>query len=561
VRGSQFFFYLLRCSTFHAEVHAKLLPLTSASYNSKDARPGCLENTRVALQQHLSDWANDDAPKLTTLWLNGMAGTGKSAISTTFAHIMADEGLLGATFFVDRQVAERTDIHRIVQSLAYDLAEGDHNRLSALWSALCAKPTIKDMPLREQVQALIRRPLDSTYSETLVIVIDGLDECVPSDGALLLSTLVEGLAGFPIKLLISSRNNQDIASRFAVIPHTAILLQEQPLEEVENDVRLYWEHSLDKMCPPGGDTDWRHAVSLDRLAELTGHLFIYATTILKIIKNVKHSRIEELTNLVGEANPSPEAAKRSLLNDLYFRILSQAVSDHDDTVNPKSVRRMREILQVVIFARHPLTRCALSQLLDMKTDELDAHLATLVSVLIVPDTTSADDVIRPLHQSFPDFVVQHAGRVHYDLIIDAATANAHFTEHCLARLNKDLHADMCHIRDPSLFNNEVKGLDVLLQLYIPLGLRYLCRFWTVHYLEYVRATGPQSEGPLGLDRFCQDHLLHWIELLSLIDGLSDALRLLPTLLAVLKVYLASPSPHHGRLTGQPYIPPCRTMTI
>jgi hypothetical protein len=506
----------------------------------------------VALQQHLSDWANDDAPKLTTLWLNGMAGTGKSAISTTFALNMAEEGLLGATFFIDRQVAERTDIHRIVQSLAYDLAEGDHNRLSALWSALCAKPTIKDMPLREQVQALIRRPLDSTYSETLVIVIDGLDECTTSDGTLLLSTLVDCFAGFPIKLLISSRNGRDIARRFAIIPHMPILLQEQPLEEVEKDIRLYWEHSLDELCPPSSDTDWRHVVSLDRLAELTGHLFIYATTILKMIQNVKHSRIEMLTNLVGRANPSPEAGKRSLLNDLYFCILSQAINNHDGTVNPKSVRRIRKILEVVIFARHPLTRCALSQLLDMKTDELDAHLATLVSVLIVPDTISADDVVRPLHQSFPDFVVQHAGRVHCDLIINAATANAHFTEHCLARLNKDLHTDMCHIRDPSLFNNEVKGLGVLLQLYVPLGLRYSCRFWTIHYLEYVRAAGRHSKGPLGLDRFCQDHLLHWIELLSLIDGLGDALRLLTTLLAALEVYLAIPSSTRRQLTDHSF---------
>jgi hypothetical protein len=491
----------------------------------------------VALQQQLSDWANDETAKLTTLWLNGMAGTGKSAISTTFAHNVADDGLLGATFFVDRQVAERTDIHRIVQSLAYDLAEGDHNRLRALWSALCAKPTIKEMPLREQVQALIRRPLDSTYSETLVIVIDGLDECTPSDGTLLLSTLVDCFAGFPIKLLISSRNDQDIARRFAIIPHMPILLQEQPLEEVQKDVRLYWEHSLDELCPPSSDAEWRHAVSLDRLVELTGYLFIYATTILKMIQNIKHSRIEELINLVGEANPSTEG-KHSLLNDLYFHILLQAVSDHNGTVNSKSVLRMRDILEVVIFARHPLTRCALSQLLTMKMDELDAHLATLVSVLIVPNTTSADDVVRPLHQSFPDFVVQHAGRVHCDLIIDTATANAHFTEHCLARLNKDLHMDMCHIRDPSLFNNEVKGLEVLIQLYIPSDLCYSCRFWTIHYLEYVRATGPQSKGPLGLDRFCQDHLLHWIELLSLIDGLSDALRLLPTLLAALEVYIA-----------------------
>jgi hypothetical protein len=63
------------------EVYDKLTPLKSATYNSRDARSWCLEGTRVALHRDLSAWAHDDAHELTTLWLNGMAGTGKSAIA------------------------------------------------------------------------------------------------------------------------------------------------------------------------------------------------------------------------------------------------------------------------------------------------------------------------------------------------------------------------------------------------------------------------------------------------------------------------------------------------
>jgi hypothetical protein len=490
------------------------------------------------LQKQLSDWANDGAPELTTLWLNGMAGTGKSAISTTFAQNMDDEGLLGATFFIDRQVADRTDPHRIVQSLAYDLAERDTNRLRALWSILRAKPTIKDMPLREQVQALIKRPLDGTHIEPLVIVVDGLDECALSNGAHLLSTLVDCLAGFQIKLLVSSRRDHDVARRFDIIPHTQILLQEQPIEEVEKDVRLYWEHSLDELCPPRGDANWRNSVSLDWLADLTGYLFIYATTILKMIQNVKHNRTEALTNVLGEANPSTEADKRNLLNDLYFHILSEAVSDYDGSVNPESVLRLRDILEVVIFARHPLTPRAVSELLKIDMHKLDGYLHALVSVLVIPDANSPDGVIRPLHQSFPDFVCQHGGRVHHDLAIEAATANIHLTEHCLARLDKDLHFDMCDIRDPSLFNVEVEDLDDRLRRYISSALRYSCEFWAVHYLQYVRASGPQREVPLGFLEFCNTHLLHWIELLSLINGLKNILHIMPALQPAFEVTIS-----------------------
>jgi hypothetical protein len=500
------------------------------------------------LQQELSDWVNDGAPGLTTLWLNGMAGTGKSAISTTFAQNMDDEGLLGATFFIDRQVADRTDPHRIVQSLAYDLAERDTGRLRALWSTLRAKPTIKEIPLREQVQALIKRPLDATCSETLVIVIDGLDECSPSDGIQLLSTLVACLAGFPIKLLVSSRRDQDIAGRFEIVPHTQILLQEQPVEELKEDVRLYWEHSLDELCPPRGDADWRHSVSLDRLADLTGHLFIYAATILKIVQNFRHNRVEELTKLLETSNNSIETDKRSVLNDLYLGILSRAASDYDGTVNPRSVHHLRNILEVVIFARHPLTSRALVQLLNIETDVLNGYLASLVSVLVIPDANHADGVIRPLHQSFPDFVCQHSGQVHHDLAINATTANVHLTKHCLARLNKELHFDMCDIRDPSLFNHEVEDLEDRLREHVSLALRYSCEFWPVHCLSCVSSVDLQSQVLLGLLEFCRNHLLHWIELLSLIDGLHIISRDISKLLSAFEVTLAISSQCFEQLT-------------
>jgi hypothetical protein len=495
------------------------------------------------LQKQLSDWANDGAPEITTLWLNGMAGTGKSAISTTFAQSIEDEGLLGATFFVDRQIAERTDPHRIVQSLAYDLAERDHDRLRALWSVLRAKPTIKEMQLREQVLTLIKKPLDATYTETMVIVIDGLDECAPSDGARLLSTLAACLAGFPIKLLVSSRSDRAIVESFELIPHTPIRLQERPADEVAEDVRLYWEHSLDELCRFRRVAGWRTYVSLDQLVQLTGQLFIYATTILNLIQSSKRNPIEELTALIAHSNlrvALTEMHEYSLLDNLYFRILKHAVSDDDGNVKPKHASRLGAILEVVIFARHPLTPRALSQLLDIDAYELDAYLATLVSVLVLPDATSSDGVIRPLHQSFPDFLCQQGGRVHNELAIDAGIANAHLTKHCLARLNKDLHIDMCDIRDPSLLNDEVHDLADRLKIHAPSALRYSCHSWVIHCLEYMRAAGAQSEVPIGLLEFCNIHLLHWIELLSLINGLNKILQVLPTLLTALEVNLVTP---------------------
>jgi hypothetical protein len=99
----------------------------------------------------LNDWANDNAQGLTTLWVNGMAGTGKTAIASTFATNMADQGVLGTAFFVDRQDAQRCDPSRIVQTIAYELAKNNHRQLEAMWTVLRSDPTFERLPFEKQV--------------------------------------------------------------------------------------------------------------------------------------------------------------------------------------------------------------------------------------------------------------------------------------------------------------------------------------------------------------------------------------------------------------------------
>jgi hypothetical protein len=502
------------------EVHEKLLPISSAKYNSKDARLGCLKDTRTSVLQELSTWANDDTPRLSTLWLNGMAGTGKSAISSTFAKDMDENGLLGASFFVDRQIADRRDPHRIVHSLAYDLAVHDYGRLRALWSSLCADPTIKEMQLKDQIKKLIQTPLNAACSQPLVILIDGLNECTPSDGARLLSTLAACLSDLPIRLLIASRRDLDIADTFSDMDPIEIRLQERPSHEVSRDVRRYWEHSLESLRVNCRPVKWRSLVSLDLLVDLTGPLFIYATTIIRIIEKARSNPIQKLQELLANAhsgiastNEVVELPRRNALEELYYQILRGAVDD-DGTVSPAYARQLHKILEVVIFARVPLTPVALSDLVSIDEDELHVYLGTLSSVLFVPDHTDAHGVIRPVHQSFPNFVLQQGGIVHSKLTMHAALAHKNLAEHCLFQLNKLLHYNMCNLNCASLFNHEVLDLQTRLDKHISTALRYSCRYWMAHWVEHLKTAVSQPQVPLGLDEFCGQHLLHWIEVLS-----------------------------------------------
>jgi hypothetical protein len=465
-----------------------------------------------------------------------MAGTGKSAISSTFARKMDEEGLLGASFFVDRQITDRRDPHRIVQSLAYDLAVRDHGRLRALWSSLCADPTIKEMQLKEQIKKLIQKPLDAACSQPLVILIDGLDECTPSDGARLLSTLAACLSKLPVRLFIASRGNLDIEEAFGVISPTEIRLQERPSHEVSKDVRRYWEHSLDSLCAKRRPVRWRSLVSLDLLVDLTGPLFIYATTIMRIIEKARSNPIQNLQELlgIGSTNAVAELPRRNALEELYYQILRGAVDD-DGVVSSIYARQLHKILEVVIFSRVPLTPAALSDLLSIDEDELRLYLGTLSSVLFVPNYTDAHGVISPVHQSFPDFVLLQGQQIHRELTLDATIAATHITELCLRQCNDHLHLDMCDIQNPSLFNNEIPDLKTRVASHISEALRYSCEFWAGHCLDFMRAAGSHCPLPSGLEKFSTTHLLHWVEVLSVIKGLDSVRRVLPELIAVMEV--------------------------
>jgi hypothetical protein len=311
------------------------------------------------------------------------------------------------------------------------------------------------------------------------------------------------------------------------------------------DVRLYWEHNLDELCRYKRPVpDWRSMISLEQVVELTGYLFIYATTILKIIWNTIANPIKKLRQLLelsragsGHAIAFVGPVNHKPLERLYIHILSEALKDDKGSVIAEYAHHLHDILELVIFAQAPITSHALSDLLDMDIDDVNAYLSRLSSVLVVPDATSIDGLVRPLHQSFPDFVRQRGHVVHPALTMHVYLAHKNVVERCIHQLNKLLHMNICHIQDPSLLNDEVLNLEIRLKKYVTVALRYSCRFWVTHCLKHIRAAGQQAQIPLGLDGFCATHLLHWVELLSLTGDLYAIRREMPELVLMVQVRL------------------------
>ncbi|KII90873.1 hypothetical protein PLICRDRAFT_83876, partial [Plicaturopsis crispa FD-325 SS-3] len=141
--------------------------------------PGCMAGTRTTLLSEIDKWPTTGG-KAKIYWLNGIAGTGKTAVATSVAYRFKAQKMLGATFFCSHSDAERRDAQHILPTIAYGLALSLPAFSTALVQILKAEPDVGHHALSDSLfQKLIVKPflqMQMPHSPTIV-VIDALDEC------------------------------------------------------------------------------------------------------------------------------------------------------------------------------------------------------------------------------------------------------------------------------------------------------------------------------------------------------------------------------------------------
>jgi hypothetical protein len=174
----------------------------------------------VDLLDQTYDWLDDDsATRPRVLWLNGLAGTGKTTIARTVASTARERGVLAASFFFSRDHQERRRLASIVPTIAYQLALWRDELRTPICDAVFENINIADQLMAEQVDTLLIRsfekhPLESIPSCAL-IVLDALDECDKenrTEGGDLLPLLIQSLSKipFPVKVFVTSRPESSI---------------------------------------------------------------------------------------------------------------------------------------------------------------------------------------------------------------------------------------------------------------------------------------------------------------------------------------------------------------
>jgi WD40 repeat protein len=497
-----------------------------------------MKDTRVQLLADIMSWAESAASPV-VFWLNGLAGTGKSTVARTMCERLAEKGLLGASFFMSRQVEERRHAPSVIRSLAYQLA-GRHSAFSAAIS-----PTVHDSPelahsdgLQKLVTELLVKPAGVlAVNAGLLIVIDALDECAEDNsgrpGGELLPLLLSGLLKLSgrVKLLLTSRAEPEIAQMFNLASlgsqQTVMRLHDLDGDVVRSDIRTYLSRSFVDIVtarPNMALLHWPEDEDIDMLVDLADVLFVFAATVVRFVSTPRQSPRERL-DIMLRRREGNYASPYHFLDQLYLQVLSASVRSEQYEDEATLCRKLRTVLGSIVAARHPLSVAVHAILLDIALDDVNLVLESLSALLL----STSDEPVRIFHPSFPEFIVSPRRCDDPRFLVSLEEHHLGLALSCLALLNQHLRYNMANLRDPDVPNSRVKHLDGRLsrsiyeggnhiQPSLPQALFYAARYWTTHV---VSSSSMHSEELLdALSRFCDEHLFHWLELLSLIQDLA-----------------------------------------
>jgi hypothetical protein len=520
----------------------RLQPVKSAFHDAHGAAPACLKDTRTQLLDEIATWMTDPSSKL-VYWLTGVAGTGKTTIAQSVAYKAADRKCLAATFFFSRTSgsADRRRAAAVIPTLAYQLANRHKMFRDRICSAISNDRDVGERQVAMQAKTLLADALGGSRHVLplpLVVVLDALDECDKEngrEGGDLIPILLHSLEKLPfsVKIFVTSRPEPSIKNMFSradIHGLTVGLALHRDIEQsiVREDIERYLRHEFDKLIlersvPPPFPSD----VDFRTLVDRAGNLFIYVRTIVMYVWSDVEDPIDQLADVL-RADVGRASEQFAELDALYTQILSKALDGVGRSAAAQ--RQLRDVLASLALVQENLPVAALAAVAGVEERQCKRILRCLSSVLLYEH--ASHEPVRLIHPSFPDFLTREDRCRDVRYFISGAEYHSRLAVRCLQIMNADLRRDICDIWHPSLFNSDVPDLDQRLDSNASLQLRYACKYWHVH----AQSAGSFNPNLItALDVFCTKHLLHWLELLSLMNKVPAAHSDLLLLLRYLEV--------------------------
>ena len=339
-------------------------------------------------------------------WLNGLAGTGKTAIAYTVVTRMNKNKRQHSFLFCSRKFKQNFDLKCILPELARQLSALCPVFEFIYLSTILQNPGIIYAPPGDQMKKLIVEPLMISGAPT-VIIIDALDRCDDKEAVLaVLTSLGEVSAMIPnVKFLITSRPQPHIREGFRPLVKAgrikiSVLYEADP-SQAKEDIRLYVEREFSKMRSHWYKPDsWPSREVPGQLCERAAGLFAYAAAAFSFTATspAMETRVPKL--LEKQENRWFKESKKSedSICTLYTSTLQEAFSD----CKPDDYQTVRSVLGAVVLAERPISPSTIATLLELDLEDVLLCLKSIEPLLILHEGNNRP--VQPFHKSLGTFL-------------------------------------------------------------------------------------------------------------------------------------------------------------
>ncbi|KAL7941685.1 sugar transporter domain-containing protein [Trichoderma barbatum] len=422
-------------------------------------------------------WRDEKANHL--LWIKDDAGKGKTMLLCGIIDDLQNRNIKPCYFFRQATDPRLNSATAILRGLIYLLVDTNRQLLSHIQEKYdqAGAALFQDANSWVVLSQMFTKLLDDPSLEGQVFMIDALDEC-QADLERLLDLLVGKSANSHARWIVSSRNWTGIEAKLGTISQKIRFSLELNEESVSEAVSFFVAHKTAQLKEAKGLDDETELLVRNYLTDHARGTFLWVSLVCKQLSKM-------------------EVRERHV------------------------VKKMTELVAVVY---RPISLAELASLLDVE-DEFNREDLKEIVTSCGPFLVIKDDVVRFVHQSAQDFLLQ-------DGMFISELGSQHYVvfSRSLDILSATLRRDMYNLRRPG----------ALIEEYTPnqdqhalRHAQYSCIYWVDHLqavndLEREKCMlALQDDGIV--HHFFNKKLLNWLEALSLMRKMPDAVRMARTL--------------------------------
>ena len=417
-------------------------------------------------------------------------------------------------FFCQAADARLNNALAVVKGLIYRLLRQDEHlkkRFCDMYSDSDIQ-SLQDSSSWDIMYSILFDLLDNSSLQGAYVFIDALDECTVGSRELL--WLVVKLSSLQAKVLVSSRNWPSIKDGLSHAQQNTPLCLELNASAISLAVRTYIYTKV---------TGLTRSKKLDKATQdfVTSYstlncndTFLWVALVCYEIESPQ-VRGRHLKTKLQEFPPG--------LNMVYERMLEEVLAADDAEL-------YKQTLEIMLLAYRPMSLAELFAYLESAGQMLDSIDYLQETVELCGSFLSLrGDTVYFMHQSAKDFLARESDKI---LVADLGLGHQRLALWSLQIMSRTLRRNLYDLSSPG--SSPQKSLDP-----DPLApARYACVYWVDH-LTYVvhdgRSRLDYDDDGL-VHRFLTEHLLHWIEVMSLLRSIPSGIQALSKLLSALKGY-------------------------